>query len=85
MLWVSSCPLAHCCGAGSMCCSLDSSEALQGDSQDALIPPEVTAPSASGTLFKMMVHLKDLIVFRHTRVMEKGKGSQCPSLGQGGH
>lgn len=34
----------------SMCCGLDSSEALQGDSQDALIPPEVTAPSASGTL-----------------------------------
>lgn len=31
----------------------------------------------------MMLHLKDLIVFRHTRVMEKGKGSQCPSLGHG--
>lgn len=65
----------------SMCCGLDSSETLQRDSQDALIPPEATAPSASETLLETMLHLKDLIVFRHTGEMGKGKGSLCPPLG----
>lgn len=87
-------PHPECCGSPpapwltavvpvSMCWGLDSSEALQGDSQNAVILPEATALSALWNSFVNDASPERSRCFQAQQCDGEGKGSLCPSLGRG--